>query len=344
MEKWKTAVKDLWDRLTAIRAGYLDELASANLPADVDTIKNGMLFSADLNNISPSLITVVSATNAKHYSDSEVSSNALAYTLVKSITIRRNIAACRVVYQQACPLYDPGSESFSRVYVNGVAVGAEHELMQAAYFGWSDDLTGLVPGDVVQIYAYCLNASHPVNIKEFRICYDFTLETNAAKIPAAVISRKVCPIVMNKKLSIDDSAANKDFTATNTLAAIGLPTTNDTKVVGTQVWIVGRVENTYAGANSLDCATATDNQWQIDLDNGGYTDLVNNAADGQMLDGDWNIGIQYGQTVFSYLFNTTTKITNIDGKIGIRLENGVSHFHTLEVTCDVFLIIDYKNV
>ena len=36
--KWITNIKDLWDRLTATRAGYLDELAAANLPADIDSL------------------------------------------------------------------------------------------------------------------------------------------------------------------------------------------------------------------------------------------------------------------------------------------------------------------
>jgi hypothetical protein len=166
-----------------------------------------------------------------------------------------------------------------------------------------------------------------------------------SNIPAAVVSRTMAVLDENIKLTLNNTAANKDFTATNTLACTGLPTTVDANIVKTQLLITFKVENTYAGSNCLDCSTATHNQWQLDLDNAGYADLVNGAkTTGQMLDGQWHIGAQYGIFSDFLIFDTTTQITNIDGKLGVRLANGRSKQASLNVTVSMYLLIDSRNV
>lgn len=164
-------------------------------------------------------------------------------------------------------------------------------------------------------------------------------------IPAVIYSRQTLPIAMNcAKKTINNTQTDTDFIASNTTGAKGLLNIDDTKVGKIFLMLVARVENVYAGQNYLDCSTATDNQWQINLDGGGYSDLVNEEADGQMLDGDWNMYSQYQQIAVSYLFECTSQITNIDGKIGIRLANARAKQASMNITLDVFLIVDYKNV
>ena len=170
----------------------------------------------------------------------------------------------------------------------------------------------------------------------------FDLDT---RVPAIVYSRQVVPIHMNTaKQTINATHADKDFIASNTTGAKGLINTTDANVAKVFLILRGRVENTYAGANYLDCSTATDNQWQVNLDGGGYTDLTNEDDGGQMLDGDWSIGAQNGIIGFEYWYECTAQITNIDGKIGIRLNNGKSKQASMNITMDVLMAVDYKNV
>jgi len=95
------------------------------------------------------------------------------------------------------------------------------------------------------------------------------------------------PIKMNCEVTITQAGATVNFIAANATGASGLISVDDAKVQEVFLLIIGRAVNSYDGDNALDCGTATDNQWQIDLDNGGWTDLTNEEADGQMLDTDW---------------------------------------------------------
>lgn len=141
--------------------------------------------------------------------------------------------------------------------------------------------------------------------------------------------------------TLTNTAANKDFLAANTDGITGLLFTDDNKVEKVTLVILGNVVNTYAGTNALDCNIAAHNQLQIDLDNGGFTDLVNSSKpDGQLLDNDWRCPTEGGIFSFAYIFDITSKITNIDGKIGIRLANGRSEQNSLKVT----ILSAYINV
>ncbi len=150
------------------------------------------------------------------------------------------------------------------------------------------------------------------------------------------------PIKMNCLQTLNNTAAAADFIASNATGASGLISTDDAKVQEVFLLIIGRVVNSYAGTNALDCATAAHNQWTIGLDGGGYADLVNEEADGQMLDNDWLCAVEGAIHPFTLMFDVTSEITNIDGKIGVRLMNGRSEQASLIVTCDIYLKIIWK--
>lgn len=66
--KWVENIIDLWDRLTAARAGYLDELAAANLPADVDGLmdsRDRQLFTMDFWSTPQEEVAVTNAAGDK---------------------------------------------------------------------------------------------------------------------------------------------------------------------------------------------------------------------------------------------------------------------------------------
>ncbi len=165
-------------------------------------------------------------------------------------------------------------------------------------------------------------------------------------IPAEVASHYICPLINDNTVqTFNTVAADKDFIAA--VAATGLPTTTNANLKQARLVLCFSVENTYAGANYLDCSTATDNQLQLNIDGGGYADLQNGAlADGQFLDGAYNIGATNGIRSIVRVFDITAVLaTNIDGTLGVRWQKARAKQASLTVTLDTaFLIIDTKNV
>lgn len=157
-------------------------------------------------------------------------------------------------------------------------------------------------------------------------------------VPDCAYFETILPLIMNSLQTLTNTQADKAFIASNTRGATGLISTDDAKVQKIFLHLVGVATNTFAGENALDCTTGTHNQWQVNLDGGSYTDLVNgSSADGQMLDNDWKTYAQGGNQPFHFMFDVTSQISNIDGKIGITLQNGRSEQSSLNVTANVFL-------
>ena len=151
------------------------------------------------------------------------------------------------------------------------------------------------------------------------------------------------PIGMNLTQTLNNTAANKDFLAANARGASGLLYTQDNKVEKAFLILLGVAVNAYAGNNALDCTTGAHNQLQVDLDNAGFADLVNGAsADGQLLDNDWRCPTEGGIHAFALEFDVTSQITNIDGKIGIRLANGRAEQASLVVTISAWLKVLWR--
>ena len=154
---------------------------------------------------------------------------------------------------------------------------------------------------------------------------------------------QIVPLAVNKLQSLTNAAADKDFVAFNTRGGQGLLSTVDERMAKAFLMLIITVENTFAGTNALDCTTATHNQWQMALDAGGASDLVNGAnADGQMLDNDWRLDSEGSGAGFVLAFDITSQLTNVDGNIGIRLSNGRAEQTDLQVTLSAFLKVIWK--
>mgnify|MGYP001102071197 CR=1 FL=1 len=154
---------------------------------------------------------------------------------------------------------------------------------------------------------------------------------------------QVVPVALNLTKELNNTAADKVFLAANARGGQGLAFTQEVKMVKAFLIILGDVENTYDGENGIDCTTATHNQWQWDLNNGGFADLANGAnADGQMLDNDWRCASKGAARSFAYQFDITSALTDVDGNIGIKLANGRAEQDGLNVTIHAYLKIVWK--
>lgn len=150
---------------------------------------------------------------------------------------------------------------------------------------------------------------------------------------------QVCPLKMNCEQTLTTVAGNKDFIASN--HADGLPTgllgVDISTLQNAAVLMIGRVVNSFAGRNYLNCAVATDNQWQVNVDGGAYVDLQNaGKADGQMLDTDWDCYAQGVIHPFTLMFDITSLVTALTNRFGVRLQNGRSLQNNLIVTVDIY--------
>lgn len=153
----------------------------------------------------------------------------------------------------------------------------------------------------------------------------------------------VVPLSINARQTLTGTAGNKDFVADDTRKAEGLTKVDDNYVDKVFLIVQGVAVNDFAGTNALNCATASHNQWKINLDGGAYSDLVNGAnADGQMNDNDWRCDVEGASHPFILMFDVTSIITNIDGNIGLRLENGRAEQANLIVTLSAFLRVVQK--
>jgi hypothetical protein len=140
------------------------------------------------------------------------------------------------------------------------------------------------------------------------------------------------------RLNITATATNLDIIPSNLKSAS--PTiTDDKKVRKVMLLMECWLNNTYEGQNSIDCTNPSHNQWQANLDGGSYVDL---EPDGQMQDGDWALPAANSSLNQKLIFDITDLVRNIDGKIGVRLENAKAKQNNLELTCSVALSVTYK--
>ncbi|KKW10217.1 MAG: hypothetical protein UY48_C0044G0001, partial [Candidatus Gottesmanbacteria bacterium GW2011_GWB1_49_7] len=140
-------------------------------------------------------------------------------------------------------------------------------------------------------------------------------------------------LVNNQAVTISTVKADAEFSADDTNAPANPISTENSQMNRVLLVISGQAHNTFAGLNYLDCALATDNQWQVNLDGGTYEDLTPN---GQMVDQDWYCILQGANASFLFMFDITDLMaTNVDGKIGVKLTNAVSKQDSLITTVSI---------
>ncbi len=161
----------------------------------------------------------------------------------------------------------------------------------------------------------------------------------------AVYLEQTTPLVMNRERVLPVIALDRDFIPSNSIIGVpvGLIDAEFENLSKVFLLIIGRAVNTFAGYNDLDCTTATDNQWQINIDGGAYVDLDNNGkAEGQMHDTDWICEVQGVIHPFTLMFDITNQLVALDDMIGIRLANARAREANLIVTIDVYMKVVWK--
>jgi len=116
-------------------------------------------------------VTVASA-NLKNSNDAEKTTIALAYTRIKEIIIGAELADVRINFDLKTA--GGGATATARIYQNGAAVGAVQTDVTGGYVTKTEDLTGLVAGDKIQIYAFTSSALQAAYVQNFRLLYDIT--------------------------------------------------------------------------------------------------------------------------------------------------------------------------
>ncbi len=92
-------------------------------------------------------------------------SGASSYTLIKEISVY-GYGTVRVRFDIAAT----ANTAYGKIYKNGVAAGTERSTTETTYKQYLENISGVEPGDLIQIYAY--NANGPTNdvqIQNFRV-------------------------------------------------------------------------------------------------------------------------------------------------------------------------------
>lgn len=95
-------------------------------------------------------VTYADAT-LRNSNDTEKSTASQALTKIKEVSLGAALGSCRIKFDLKSSI-DP-TEVEGRIYKNGVAVGTLRTEAGNVYVTYSEDLTGFVSGDLIQIYA-----------------------------------------------------------------------------------------------------------------------------------------------------------------------------------------------
>lgn len=161
---------------TATESGYPlvvtpDQLASSSPTFSGANITGVQKTSANYHEVT----TTTASSSLRTSSDSTYTfpsaSTPASYTKVKEILYNDYSGTIRVSYSAGNTSGSGSSTQYTRVYVNGVAVGVEH----ATQGGFTDDIS-VATGDLVQLYVKVVFTSGNViwNISQFRLNYDKT--------------------------------------------------------------------------------------------------------------------------------------------------------------------------
>lgn len=151
----------------------------------VSTAAGGHTITITGATIAGGLVSILSTT-VRNSNDTERSSTALSYTKKKETRLNASLRAVRVSFD----LHGTAtSKAYGKVYVNGVAVGSEHNTSSTTYVTYTEDLSvGYVSGDLIQVYIYTASGANAAYVRNFRLEYDaaiteigaYTLQTSLA--------------------------------------------------------------------------------------------------------------------------------------------------------------------
>jgi hypothetical protein len=105
--------------------------------------------------------------------DTERSTTSTSYVKLKEIKLNQDLPACRIKFDLKCS--SNSSTAYAIIYKNGVAIGTECSNATTNYVNFSQDFTGFVSGDLIQIYAK--NTQYTTYVKNFALFFDYSVQT-----------------------------------------------------------------------------------------------------------------------------------------------------------------------
>lgn len=91
-----------------------------------------------------------------------------SYTKVKETLLNEDLPAVRIKFDAGA---GSGTTNKAKIYKNGVAIGTERTTEASSIVTYSEDFTGFVVGDLIQIYSYRSAGSSSSFIQNFRFYF-----------------------------------------------------------------------------------------------------------------------------------------------------------------------------
>jgi len=174
---------DMWYNSTAEKIKYYDGVSVITINSVVYTAGDGIDITSNI--ISVDIIslftdrTIVASENLRWSNDAAKTTSAGSATKVKEILIGEDLDSVIVKFLLEEPSANLGSAK-AQVYKNGSPLGAEQTTANPSTVLSSETFTGLVAGDLLQIYAWQTNATSS-RVSNFRLYYNFGFATLAGK-------------------------------------------------------------------------------------------------------------------------------------------------------------------
>ena len=100
------------------------------------------------------------------------SATSASYVKLKETVCAINMEACRFKFDLSNDTDGAGTRG--KIYINGTPVGAEHIQGFVGTTTFSDDISGINKGDLIQVYGMWFASAALCTISNFKFCYELT--------------------------------------------------------------------------------------------------------------------------------------------------------------------------
>jgi len=118
------------------------------------------------------LPVAVASANLRNSNNVEKTTQSVVYIKVKEIVINSDMSGVRIKFDMK--IDNVLGIATGRIYKNGVSIGTEQTDGTAVYQVFSEDLTGFVKGDMIQIFAKVDNAARTASVRNLQLFYDLS--------------------------------------------------------------------------------------------------------------------------------------------------------------------------
>lgn len=154
-------------------------LALVSIPATDSAIENSQIDDSRLF-VRPSALIFSASDNLKKSDDASSNQSGTSYTKEKEFDtlpddLLSNDSELRIKFDLASAHITV--TAYGRIYKNGVAVGTEQTTTSTSYVTFSEDISNLSAGDLIQLYTKTSAFGNPVYVQNFRAYGDYETKT-----------------------------------------------------------------------------------------------------------------------------------------------------------------------